>query len=520
MFQPQLQGAGAQTAGAIRPLSAGMLQPATVRWPGVPVARARLGRWREAAAGLALGTDLSTDLGAGIGTRHWWLGLTSCLLLCGTAITLALDVPLIPAAGRAPLTPSQREALSGQFIAPLAFGGRTGATTRPDPALVVPLAEIPERPRIELTARTVRGRSLGATLKRAGVGASDIDAVEGLLRGVVNASAIPSATDIDLVLGRRETRSMPRPLELMGLRAAFDLRVAVSRVDGALVLKRIPIKIDSTPLRVNGLVAGGLDRALRSAGVPASAAAECRRVMGYVVDMQRGVGKKDRFDIIVERDRAETGEVRYGGMVYAALDRAGKEKLEVARHKFGGRQEWFRQTGESARKGLMRTPVDGARLTSAFGMRFHPLLAYSRMHQGVDFGARHGAPIFAAAAGKVAFVGPHGGHGNYIRLQHSGGLATAYAHMSRFAVKSGQQVSQGQVIGHVGSTGVSTGPHLHYEVWLKGKPVNPMTLKFIGGTQLSGRDLNNFQGELSRLRSLAVTGADTPEPVRPGRRPA
>nr|WP_243452787.1 M23 family metallopeptidase [Polymorphobacter multimanifer] len=142
------------------------------------------------------------------------------------------------------------------------------------------------------------------------------------------------------------------------------------------------------------------------------------------------------------------------------------------------------------------------------------------MHQGVDFGARHGAPIFAAAAGKVAFVGPHGGHGNYIRLQHSGGLATAYAHMSRFAVKSGQQVSQGQVIGHVGSTGVSTGPHLHYEVWLKGKPVNPMTLKFIGGTQLSGRDLNNFQGELSRLRSLAVTGADTPEPVRPGRRPA
>ncbi|WP_439534742.1 M23 family metallopeptidase, partial [Polymorphobacter sp.] len=304
-------------------------------------------------------------------------------------------------------------------------------------------------------------------------------------------------------------------------RAAFDLRLAIGRTNGELTLKRIPIKVDSTPLRVNGLVGRGLEASLRGAGVPNSQAREFVRVIGYVVDMQRGVGRNDKFDIIIEQDRAETGDVRHGSLLYAALDRPSKDRIEVARFAPGrGKADYFRASGESARKGLMRTPVDGARLTSNFGMRFHPLLAYSRMHQGVDFGARHGSPIYAAAAGKAEFVGPHGGHGNFIRIAHSGGLKTAYAHMSRFAIKAGQQVTQGQVIGYVGSTGVSTGPHLHYEVWLKGKAVNPMTLKFIGGSQLAGADMNRFQAELNRLRNLAVTGSDTPAPTRPGRRPA
>lgn len=515
LYQPQLQGAGANGAG-----TAGLLQPTPPAWPGVPISRAKLRQWRQAAAGLALGTELSTDLGSGIGRRGWWLGALSCTVLCGAAITVALDVPPLPQTARAPLSPSQREALSGQFLAPLAMGGGTRTRTMPDPARVVPLAEIPERPRLDVTTRMVGGRSLGAALKRAGVGSSDIAAVEALIRPAINPSAIPAGTDIDLVLGRRETRSVPRPLDLMGFRAAFDLRLAISRTNGALTLKKIPIKVDSTPLRINGLVAGGLERSLKGGGIPTQQAREFVKVMGYVIDMQRGIGKRDRFDIVLERDRAETGEVRYGSVLYGAIDRQGKDLVEVGRYSLNGRPDYFRANGESARKGLMRTPVDGARLTSGFGMRFHPLLAYSRMHQGVDFGARHGAPIYAAAGGKVVFAGYHGGHGNYVRLQHSGGLATAYAHMSRFAVKNGQQVGQGQVIGYVGSTGVSTGPHLHYEVWLKGRATNPMTLKFIGGTQLSGSDMNRFQSDMNRLRNLSLTGGDTPAPQRPGRRPA
>jgi murein DD-endopeptidase MepM/ murein hydrolase activator NlpD len=129
------------------------------------------------------------------------------------------------------------------------------------------------------------------------------------------------------------------------------------------------------------------------------------------------------------------------------------------------------------------------------------------MHQGVDFGAASGSPIMAAASGVVGFAARHGGHGNYVRLVHNKELSTGYAHMSRFAVKPGQRVSQGQVIGYVGSTGISTGPHLHYEIWLRGKPVNPTQLKFVGGSQLSGADLTRFKAMLGRLEGLAVTGA-------------
>ncbi len=534
MYQPQLQSAGAEGSGAT-----GLLQPAPISWPqrqslaklwlaklypstrlpGTHVSKARLGQWRQAAAGLALGTELSTDLGSGIFQRSWWLGAIACTALCGAAITIALDVPLLPEVARAPLTPSQREALSGQFIAPLAMGGRTGKTMVPVPGLVVPLAEIPERPRIEVSARLGGGRTLANTLKRAGVGSADIQAVEALLRPVFNPSKVESGTTLDLVLGRRETRSVPRPLDLLGFRAAFDLRLAINRVDGQLVLKKIPIKVDRTPLRINGLVAGGLERSLRAGGIPNQQAREFVKVMGYVIDMQRGIGKRDRYDIVLERDRAETGETRFGSVLYGAIDRQGKDLVEVGRYTLNGNADYFRANGESARKGLMRTPVDGARLTSGFGMRFHPLLAYSRMHQGVDFGARHGAPIYAAATGKVIFAAYHGGHGNYVKLQHSNGLATAYAHMSKFAVRNGQQVNQGQVIGYVGSTGVSTGPHLHYEVWLKGRVTNPLTLKFVGGTQLNGSDMNRFQSEMNRLRNTSLTGSNTPAPKRPTRRP-
>jgi murein DD-endopeptidase MepM/ murein hydrolase activator NlpD len=166
----------------------------------------------------------------------------------------------------------------------------------------------------------------------------------------------------------------------------------------------------------------------------------------------------------------------------------------------------------------MRTPVDGARLTSGFGMRFHPILNYSRMHQGVDFGAEWGSPVVAAATGKVSFAGPHGGHGNYIMVQHNKDLATAYAHLSRFAVKPGQSVTQGQVIGYVGSTGLSTGPHLHYEVWLRGQATNPQTIKFLGGTQLAGAELSKFQAQLARYRKLAGVSVADSEDDKPAKR--
>jgi murein DD-endopeptidase MepM/ murein hydrolase activator NlpD len=441
--------------------------------------------------------DIDLDLGSAIGSRRWWIKLAACMALVGGALVAGSIVPPLYEAMPAPLTPAQHDEARAYAVAPLAFGAVSGATPRVDPRQLRPLAEAPERPRVERSVAIGR-RGLGGALRNAGVGASDVAEVTRLLAGLN-----PGSGRADLVLGRRESKSVPRPLESLALRAAFDLKVEISRNDGGLVLKRIPIAVDSTPLRVGGTAGSSLNRALRSAGIPAGQAAEFVKQMRHVVDFQRGLGKADRFDIIIEQDRAETGEIRHGKMLFGALARKGRDPVEIGLWK----GEYYQASGEGVKKGLMKTPVDGARMTSRFGMRLHPVLGFSRMHKGVDFNAGHGEPIMAAGGGTVSFAGWHGGHGKYVMIRHNKELATAYAHMSRIDVRPGQRVSQGQRIGAVGSTGLSTGAHLHYEVWLRGQAVNPVSLRFIGGAELGGRDMNEFQRQMNRWRTLDSSSA-------------
>ena len=491
-------------------------QPAIGRGMGLPddrrrvrrmadgVARALAGERHRLAGDLAamrraaIAGDFDLDLGNAMFTRRWWPKAAACAVLVLGAGWAGLQVrPLIPILPT-PFTGSQRDDSLPHMIAPLAMGGRTGAPARVNARLLRPLAEPPERPRVERSV-SIGPRGLAAALRNAGVGAGDVASVSGLL-----GDARPAASArADLVLGRRETRTVPRPLERLALRVAFDLRVEINRMDGALAIRRIPIRVDSTPLRLSGPVGGSLNRALRSAGIPAAQAGEFVRQMRHVVDFQRGLGRRDRFDIIIEQDRAETGEVRHGRLLFGAIMRSGKTPVEIGL--YGG--EYYLGSGEGVKRGLMKTPVDGARMSSGFGMRLHPVLGFSRMHQGVDFGAASGEPIMAAGSGTISFAGWHGGHGRYVMIRHNKDLGTAYAHMSDIAVKPGQQVRQGQVIGHVGSSGLSTGPHLHYEVWLRGRPVNPVSLRFIGGAELSGRALNAFQRQMNRWRALPMTGS-------------
>ena len=447
--------------------------------------------WQRLRRAAAQG-DIDLDLGSAIGSRRWWMKLAACTALVGGAMLAGSIVPPLYEAAPAPLTPAQRDEARAYNIAPLVFGGVSGVSPRVDPSQLRPLAEAPERPRVERSV-TIGRRGLAGALRNAGVGAAEVAEVTRLLAGL-NPGGSARA---ELVLGRRETKSVPRPLESLALRAAFDLRVEISRSDGGLILKRIPIRVDSAPLRVSAPVSGSLNRALRSAGIPAGQAAEFIKQMRHVVDFQRGLGKADRFDIIIEQDRAETGEIRHGKLLFGALARKGRDPVEIGLWK----GEYYQASGEGVKKGLMKTPVDGARMTSSFGMRLHPVLGFSRMHKGVDFNAGHGQTIMAAGGGTVSFAGWHGGHGKYVMIRHNKDLATAYAHMSRIDVRPGQR------IGAVGSTGLSTGPHLHYEVWLRGKAVNPVSLRFIGGAELGGRDLNDFQRQMNRWRALDSTGA-------------
>lgn len=172
-----------------------------------------------------------------------------------------------------------------------------------------------------------------------------------------------------------------------------------------------------------------------------------------------------------------------------------------------GKSDFYDEKGQSARKFLIRTPVNAARISSGFGYRRHPVLGYTKLHKGVDFAAPTGAPIVAAAAGVIVKASWFGSYGRYVRIRHSNGFETAYAHMSGFAkgVRAGAKVTQGQRIGYVGTTGRSTGPHLHYEVLVRGAAVNPNSLKPQTGRQLSGATLAAFEGEKNRIDALMRT---------------
>jgi murein DD-endopeptidase MepM/ murein hydrolase activator NlpD len=443
--------------------------------------------------------DFAPDLGARIGSREWWRGLATLGVLCSAAIALApgFDRPLagpVPAA----LIGDRAEQARAQSIAPLAYGADTGSRMAATD-FVRPLSEAPERPSLELTASLGPGDSFARVLERAGVGGGEARQIADLVAGAAALSDIPAGTRVDLKLGRRASKHVPRPVDALAFRARFDLRLEVNRVNGALALTRIPIRVDNTPLRIQGTVGESLYRAARAAGAPAGAVETYLRAIGGKMSVG-AIGSGARFDLIVEQRRAETGEVQTGQLLYAGLEQ-GRKRLQLLKWQVGGRVEWYDAAGVGEkRKGLTR-PVAGQQ-TSGFGMRLHPILGYGRFHRGIDFRAGHGAPIYAVSDGRVSFAGRSGGHGNHVKLSHANNMGTGYSHMSRMAVRPGQQVRQGQVIGYVGSTGLSTGPHLHFEVYRGGAAVNPRSVNFVSTSLLSGEQLRAFR---SKLRGLLAT---------------
>ncbi|MBM3514665.1 MAG: M23 family peptidase, partial [Alphaproteobacteria bacterium] len=237
------------------------------------------------------------------------------------------------------------------------------------------------------------------------------------------------------------------------------------------------------------------------------------KMFSYDVDFQREIQQGDRFTVMFEKTVTDDGRtVKTGRIRHAGLNLSGVDLKLYAFTHADGFVDYYNEKGEGARKALMRTPINGAKLTSSFGMRRHPILGFSKMHRGIDFGAATGTPIFAAGDGTIEIRGPNGAYGNYIRIRHYGGFATAYAHMSRFAkdVAVGKRVRQGQVIGYVGSSGRSTGPHLHFEILKNAAQVNPMTVKFPASQKLEGKLLAKFMSSRQTIDTeLAALAAPT-----------
>lgn len=232
------------------------------------------------------------------------------------------------------------------------------------------------------------------------------------------------------------------------------------------------------------------------AGVPMPVILELIQIYSFDVDFQRDIQPSDSFEVMFQSSYTPDGKVaRHGDVIYASLN-VGDRRLPLYRFEMSdGEVDYFDARGRSVRKALMKTPIDGARLSSRFGPRRHPILGYTKMHRGVDFAAPKGTPIMAAGKGKVEFAGRNGSYGKYIRVRHNSEFKTAYAHLSRVAkgIRKGARVRQGQIIGYVGSTGRSTGPHLHYEIIRNGKQVNPLALKLPSGRTLKGKELAAFK---------------------------
>ncbi|MEM7639188.1 MAG: M23 family metallopeptidase [Pseudomonadota bacterium] len=248
-------------------------------------------------------------------------------------------------------------------------------------------------------------------------------------------------------------------------------------------------RLIARPMTVRGSIKTSLYQDAQALGAEDQQVVDFAQVFAYDLDFQREVHPGDKFELVFDVMTDERGKViRRGDVIYAALN--GKA-VDKSFYRYTTPDEdvtdYFQANGESSTKFLMKTPINGARLSSRFGKRRHPISGYTRLHKGTDFAAPTGTPIYAAGNGVVERASRYGGYGHYIRIRHAKGYKTAYAHLSRYArgVKSGRRVKQGQIIGYVGSTGASTGPHLHYEVYKNGKAVDVMRLKLPTGRKLA-----------------------------------
>ena len=251
-------------------------------------------------------------------------------------------------------------------------------------------------------------------------------------------------------------------------------------------------------VRIQGAVTDGLYWSLREAGVTPDIAAQYLKALSTRIDVGAEVAPFDRFDLVITRSPGAAAEP----LLYAALHRVDGPDVELMKWNSNGRTDWFDTEASGAERtaGLM-APVAG-RVTSSFGMRHHPLLRFARMHSGIDFGARWGTPIVAAADGQIVGAGWAGGYGRQVQVAHGSGIVTTYSHMSGIAASPGETVRQGQVIGYVGSTGLSTGPHLHFEVRVNGRATDPMQVRMQSRNVISGAQRQAFNARLKQLLAI------------------
>lgn len=376
------------------------------------------------------------------------------------------------------------------------------------------VCEDPVSPDTEPTDQTLeilKGDTFSSVLQRADIAKTEIYSIINAIKKVFNPRDLRTDHQLFVTFKPGTTKE----IEKLVLQTALDTEITVQlNDDGVLEAQKIEKELVHDYRHAEGIIENSLYVDAIKQGAHPKIIHNMIQAFSYDVDFQRGFRSGDSFAVLFDyyKDPDSLSE-KPGDVIFAKLKLHGQD-ICIYRHKHeNGVVQYYNEKGEAVKKGLLMTPVDGARISSNYGHRKHPVLGYTKLHKGIDFAAPRGTPIMAAGSGKILKIGRLGSYGNYIRIRHNSTIDTAYAHMCRFAkgLKPGSSVRQGQIIGYVGCTGRATGNHLHYELIKNGKQVNPKHVKTMPATKLKDKDLQTFMANKAQIdkRLLDMTKDQT-----------
>ena len=346
-----------------------------------------------------------------------------------------------------------------------------------------------------------KGDSIQKILKKFRVKNNEIQKIISEYKKHRNPNQLLTGNQINITLRENDNGESSSILKLfVPITKSTSIEIKRNEED-EIVSNKIITQLFKKKVLADNVIKNSLYASAIEANVNAETVIEFARIFGFEIDFQRDIRKEDYFKIVYEKFHDENGEyIKSGPIIFAHMSVNGRE---ITLYKYGNDKDYgyFDIDGKSVEKALMKTPINGARLSSPFGMRKHPKLGYNKKHMGTDFAAPTGTPVMASGSGTVTRAKWCGGGGNCVKIKHNSTYETVYAHLSKFAkgIKAGKKVKQGQIIGYVGSTGMSTGPHLHYEVIINGKKVNSQTLKLPSGKVLKNEERKLF--EIHRIKT-------------------
>jgi len=335
------------------------------------------------------------------------------------------------------------------------------------------------------------GDTLTSVLKKTKLTNREIDQLISSTIDKINVNKLKIGTRIEIISYLKDSEKTVREIIIY---PDAENKINISKVKDKFIVEKDIKTLFSKNKFYEVKIDKSIYESLKQVEVPDNIIMEFVQLFSFDIDFQRDIRNGNSLKIMFDQYYDKYDNVVKTGSIYFAEINLLSSSYELYRFKSQDMVEYFNADGKSATKALMKTPINGARLSSGFGMRKHPILGYNKKHQGVDFAAPTGTPIMAAGTGHIEFVGNNGGAGKYIRIKHLNGYKTSYSHLSKYAsgIKKNVRVTQGQTIGYVGNTGLSTGPHLHYEVIYNGERINPMKMKLPSGKKLEGENLKNF----------------------------